>query len=193
MHNRHIMIDLETLSTENDAAIIAIGAVEFDLDNILQERLWLIDPRLASGRRDVSNLEWWSNQDPNTAWSMWSGSTRENIVAAELFNWMVPFHETHWVWAGPSTFDLSILKTWYRSQNMILSYNWRSASDLTTLSRLADELGIDYSNEKFEGFVPHNALSDCIKQARRTQIILRKLQARKEALEASQYRDIERA
>lgn len=176
------MIDIETLSTENDAAIIAIGAVEFDLDNILQERIWTIDPRLASGRRDVSTLEWWQKQiedNPDLAWRCWSGSSRENIVAAELFNWfnaLKPYGtDPHWVWAGPNTFDLAILKTWYHSQNMILPWDWRAGRDLTTLSRLADQLGIDYSGEKFEGFEAHNPLSDCIKQARRCQIILHQL------------------
>lgn len=184
MHNKHVMIDIETLSTENDAAIIAIGAVEFDLDRILQERLWLINPQLASGRRDISTLEWWATQNRETATKVWSGFERENVVAAELFNWMVPFHnadygraEGHWIWAGPSTFDLSILKTWYLSQNMILPWNWRNERDLTTLSRIANQLGIDYSGEKFDGFEAHNPLSDCIKQARRCQIILKRFAA----------------
>lgn len=185
MHSKHVMIDIETLSTENDAAIIAIGAVEFNLDSILDEKIWLIDPRLATGRRDVSTLEWWEGQikdNPDLAWRVWSGTERENIVAAELFNWMVPFGgpfpDVHWVWAGPSTFDLNILKTWYRSQNMILPWNFRQERDLTTISRLADQLGIDYSGEKFDGFEAHNPVSDCIKQARRCQIILRELNRR---------------
>ncbi len=185
MHNKHVMIDIETLSTENDAAIIAIGAVEFNLDDILQERVWLIDPMLTSGRRDVSTLEWWEKQreeNPTMAGYVWSGSTRENVAAAELFNWMVPFRAPiedpksgHWIWAGPNTFDLSILKTWYKTQNMILPWDWRMGRDLTTFSRIANELGIDYSGEAFEGFEAHNPLSDCIKQAHRTQIILRHL------------------
>lgn len=177
MHNKHVMIDIETLSTENDAAIIAIGAVEFDLDNILQEKLWLINPKLATGRRDISTLEWWESQPHETFAMVWSGFERENVVAAELFNWMVPFRDAgHWVWAGPNTFDLAILKTWYKAQNMILPWNWPMGRDLTTLSRIANELGIDYSGEAFEGFEAHNPLSDCIKQARRCQIILKALQ-----------------
>lgn len=185
MHTKHVMIDIETLSTENDAAIIAIGAVEFDLDSILQQKLWLINPQLASGRRDVSTLEWWAKQrgDNPDLGEIWGGILYENVVAGELFNWLTPFkvyrndqpRSAHWVWAGPSTFDLSILKTWYRSQGMLLPWNFRQERDLTTLSRLADELGIDYSGEAFEGFEAHNPLSDCIKQARRCQIILKAL------------------
>lgn len=192
MHNKHVMIDIETLSTENDAAIIAIGAVEFDLDTILQHKLWLINPALASGRRDVSTLEWWEKQltDNPKLLNLWHGPHRENVVAAELYNWMVPFRciedplMGHWVWAGPNTFDLSILKTWYKAQNMILPWDWRAGRDLTTLSRLADQLGIDYSGEKFEGFEAHNPLSDCIKQARRCQIILKALSGRNAVYES---------
>lgn len=185
MHNEHVMIDIETLSTENDAAIIAIGAVEFDLDRILQKRVWLINPRLASGRRDVSTLEWWAGQPQTTFETVWGGFERENVIAAELFNWMVPLREKHWIWAGPSTFDLSILKTWYRNQGMILPWDWRAGRDLTTLSRLADQLEIDYSGEEFDGFIAHNPLSDCEKQARRCQIILKHLRDMKIGYDSS--------
>lgn len=182
------MIDIETLSTENDAAIIAIGAVEFDLDEILQQQMWLIAPDMASGRRDNSTLTWWNNQwkeDPVMAQKVWNGTARESDVAAELFNWMVPFREAgHWIWAGPNTFDLAILKTWYKAQNMILPWNWSAGRDLSTLSRIADELGIDYSGEAFEGFQAHNPVSDCIKQARRCQIILKALNGRNQVYES---------
>jgi len=193
MHNKHVMIDLETLSTENDAAIIAIGAVEFDLDNIRQQKIWLIDPRFASGRRDTSTLDWWNEQitkSPDLAWQVWSGTARETQVSGEILRWMASFAPEadggHWVWAGPNTFDLSILKTWYRDQGLSLPWDWRMGRDLTTLSRLADQLGIDYSGEKFEGFEAHNPLSDCIRQARRCQIILRNLRGMKTYLDGHQ-------
>lgn len=181
MHNKHIMLDIETLSTQNDAAIIAIGAVEFDLEEILQEKIWLINPQLASGRRDISTLEWWASQNRLTTAKVWDGFERENVVAGELFNWMTQFRDDsevskdngHWIWAGPNTFDLTILKSWYTAQNMILPFDWRAGRDLTTLSRVADQLGIDYSGEWFDGFEAHNPISDCIKQARRCQIILK--------------------
>lgn len=184
MHDRHVMIDIETLSTENDAAIVAIGAVEFDLDRILQQKMWKIDPRFASGRRSPSTLSWWSSQllENPTLRSVWEGVQEENIIAGELFNWMVPFWAKpgdiagHWIWAGPNTFDLSILKTWYQSQSMILPWDWRAGRDLTTLCRVADQLGIDYKQVDDPGTEePHNPLSDCIHQARRCQYILKQL------------------
>jgi hypothetical protein len=176
MHTKHVMIDIETLSTETDAAIIAVGAVEFDLEQILQERLWLLDPRLTPGRRDHSTLRWWQEQNAETAQRMWAGNVTPWDFAQDFTEWTFPFRDDHWVWAGPSTFDLSILETFFR-QHIGLDYplNWRNHRDLTTISRVAEQLGIDYSGEAFPGFIPHDALSDAIKQARRTQIILRQL------------------
>lgn len=175
MHAEHVMIDLETLSTENDAAIIGIGVVEFNLERILKERRWLIDPRLASGRREDSTLTWWKEQKGSTVADVWSGRDRETLVFLELAQFLDPLFETHWIWAGPSTFDLSILKTRYRSAGITYPINWRNERDLTTLSRVAQELKIDYSGEAFDDFVAHDPLSDSIKQARRTQIILKAL------------------
>lgn len=35
----HVMIDLETMGTSNTAAIVAIGAVAFDIDGIKSKRV----------------------------------------------------------------------------------------------------------------------------------------------------------
>jgi DNA polymerase III epsilon subunit-like protein len=174
MHNQHVMIDLETLSTENDAAIIAIGAVEFDLDRILQERLWRLDPQLTPGRRDLSTIVWWGQQDRAVREFVFGGTLFFEDVLKSLADWILPMWDTHWVWAGPSTFDLSILKTRYQDAGLTNPINWRKHRDLTTLRAVSDELAIS-SEIPTEGFRAHDPLHDSIKQARRTQVILKSL------------------
>lgn len=173
MHDKHIMIDLETLSTENDAAIIAIGVVEFDLERVWDERLWLIDPVLSTGRRDTATIKWWHEQNPEVRLAMFSGVQSDYEALRDLWSHLNQFWENHWIWAGPSTFDLAILKTRYQELGINYPINWRNQRDLTTLSRVAEQLGIDMSGDTFKGFVEHNPVSDSIKQARRAQIILK--------------------
>lgn len=173
MHNNHIMIDIETLSTENNAAVIAIGVVRFDLDVIGPERLFLINPSHASGSRDPNTLMWWDSQPHDLRQFIWSGYRCEEPILQELADFVRPEFEDAWVWAKPAQFDIGILQTRYREASIKYPFNWRNIRDLSTLASLAKNLGIDYSAAEFEGFRAHNPLDDSIKQARQVQIILK--------------------
>lgn len=176
MHNLHIMIDIETLSTRSDAAIFAIGAVEFTLDRITREARWLIDPTTAVGYRDDSTLDWWADQVASEPLlkSLFKGLKRSSAVANELAEWIMPAFDAHWVWAGPSTFDLTILKTWYRTLGIAYPINWQNERDMSTLARVADQLGIEYKSAA-TALIEHDPLDDCIEQAHRTRTILNHL------------------
>lgn len=173
MHDKHIMIDLETLSVQSDAAIIAIGVVEFSLDKILVEKLWRISPMLASGRRDDPTLTWWEEQKSELKCEIFGGTDRETTVLLQFARFMENYSESHWIWAGPSTFDLAILKNRYREIGIEYPINWYNERDQSTLSSMAKHLKIDYSGAEFGGRQPHNPLHDSIFQAHKVQIILK--------------------
>ena len=74
----HIQVDIETLATTNNAAVIAVGMCAFTLNDILESQLLLIDPRLAIGHRDPKTLAWWNEQD---------ASIREHMFSGQLEPW----------------------------------------------------------------------------------------------------------
>ena len=63
-----VMIDIETLSTKNNAAILSIGAVKFNIKSgVIDTYYQNIDASTAKKfNRDIdkSTLEWWSKQNP---------------------------------------------------------------------------------------------------------------------------------
>jgi hypothetical protein len=178
MHSNHIMIDIETMSTESDAAIISICALEFGvtLGDIGQSLTTRLDPKFTPGRRSPDTLKWWMEQDPGVRRQEWSGTATAE-EAADLLDFFVKSRPHHWVWASPSTFDLSILKTFYRSHlRREYPINWRRERDLSTLNYIAKELGIDLEPAKnFRDRQAHDPWSDCVEQAREVQLIFKTL------------------
>ena len=62
---KHIMLDLETMGKTDNAAITAVGAVYFDLNNILSRFDILVDLNTSTGigmEMDVDTVLWWSKQ-----------------------------------------------------------------------------------------------------------------------------------
>jgi hypothetical protein len=67
----HIMIDLETLGTTSDAAILSIGAVRFELETGLEnvQPFYQVVSLESQPNRVLSRdtLTWWMQQDPKAA------------------------------------------------------------------------------------------------------------------------------
>ena len=64
----HLMIDLETLATTPDAAILTIGACKFDprsndIDATFYERIQLDTQENYDRTINEDTLAWWSKQD----------------------------------------------------------------------------------------------------------------------------------
>ena len=64
----HLMIDLETLATTPDAAILTIGACKFDprsndIDATFYERIQLDSQENYDRTINEDTLAWWSKQD----------------------------------------------------------------------------------------------------------------------------------
>lgn len=158
---KHTMLDLETMGASSGAAIMSIGAVEFDLETTTLGREFYVNVDLASClklglRVDASTLMWWLEQDEAARKSLLDH--RENIyVALTLFKkWLDP--ETT-LWANGASFDFPILNEAYRLEGMEKPWNFRNERDARTIYRL--------NNIKVENLgTHHNALDDAKAQAR---------------------------
>lgn len=174
MHDRHIMIDIETLSTRCDAAIIAIGLCEFDLERFYIGRCWNLDVKLVQGHRDPETLEWWGKQNPGVRNQVFGGCCAPETFAHDLRVFFEARFETHWVWAGPSTFDLTILKQFFVNLGQTYPINWRMERDQTTLNELCTQLGIENTVTRAEETL-HSPLDDALYQASKVQAYFKRL------------------
>jgi exodeoxyribonuclease VIII len=149
------MIDLETLSTRPDAAILQIGIVAFDLYGIKDSKQWNVE---AEGRVDRPTLHWWKEQiaagvDPPGLGPMPLKLALEDIVV------MMKPDEAMQVWANPSTFDIVILGEAFHRCGMSPPWNHRQVRDLRTLRMLYPDV------PRPKPDLPHVAVYDAMAQA----------------------------
>ena len=167
------MVDIETLSSQPDAAVIAIGLCLFDDKEILDSTEILIDPRFTPGHRNQDTLRWWNEQDPEVFRKMMSGTmmpwTAIEYMSSILQDWGVKT-----MWANPPTFDISILRHLYGIYDEEFPIHFSKERDFRTMKTFAREMNIDYSAPYAERSA-HDAESDAIAQAKALQIILRDL------------------
>lgn len=123
---KNIMLDLETMGTDPNSAIVAIGAVAFNLNEPIDSddfyrKVTLRSSMQNKGVIDPSTILWWMNQ---------SQSAREEIVTADVDILEALQDFTTWVddlrvmyggiqiWGNGSDFDNVILASAYRNANM---------------------------------------------------------------------------
>lgn len=116
---QHIVLDLETLSTAPNAAVISIGAVALDgYGTCVSEFHVAIDGHGQPGRDiDTKTLAWWANQSPEAqAASLHATDYVSATHAMGQFSGWVYTHadpNTVKVWGNGSSFDCTILASLY--------------------------------------------------------------------------------
>ena len=156
------MVDIETLATTPNAAIVSIGVAWFD-EGGLDARNFYIELNWGMQNRYIcpKTLEWWRDEMHGEIPSGKIG-IREGLgrLGAEL-------QPAETIWAKPASFELPILEDAYRQFGMQVPWNPRKWRCAYTLSKL----GVPWSAEP--GPVPfdivslrkHNALYDATVQA----------------------------
>lgn len=134
----HIMVDLETLSTRTNAAIIAIGAVKFDVERRVYDKFYRAvalpcDLRLEDLLLDVDDdwdgfhvsadtVLWWTKQD-KAARAVFTDPAAVPVQEALLMfaNWATrnAAAKTIKLWGNGAAFDNAILSTAYDLCRMI--------------------------------------------------------------------------
>ena len=163
----HVMIDLETLSTETNAVIIALGAVKFDPEaEGIQSGFYLrIDadgqPQIFDRHMDPKTVMWWMSASQDDARKALLSTDAIDLPSAlsgfdEWFGL-----ESMPVWGNGATFDNMILRSAYGAIGSEAPWNFRHDRCFRTFKALADVEGPPMA----EG-VEHNALDDAIHQAR---------------------------
>ncbi len=153
------MIDLETMGTSHDAAIIQIGACYFnretgEIGNTFFSNVDL-NSELESGFEvDGSTIMWWLGQSEEARKSLFSQPIGTNTTILHFLSLFLDGAANIW---SHATFDFVILTNHYKKLDMKPTFHYRTARDLRTLVDLANITSKKYPREG----VHHNALDDC--------------------------------
>ena len=164
--NTDIMIDLETLATSPDAAILTIGAVKFDpfgkdIEEPAMDSFYVrvdLDSCDEIGLATSDDtIAWWANQSKEAQEEAFGTDNRLHI--REAFDKLYKFcWGAKRVWSNGAGFDIVICDHVYKKLNKASPWNFWQARDVRT----AFDLGID---PKRPTVTAHHALQDAYNQA----------------------------
>lgn len=174
----HVMIDIETMGTGTDAAIVAIGAVLFDpeteqLGDTFYAKVDLADAVKCGGKIDADTVLWWLKQGEEARNEITSGA-RGSIDSAldGLSDFIVDNTptEARQVWANGASFDLPILTSAF-ARTYFAPAPWKFWQE--RCYRTLKNLRPDIKAVAPAGNVKHNALDDAKAQALHAIALLR--------------------
>jgi hypothetical protein len=163
----HAMLDLETLSTRNDACILSIGVAIFNDTEVIDSEGWAIHSKFWHGHVDMDTLAWWLHPDRDAARDFsFQGKLEDFTVAFQLKTFLAR-HNVVEYWANSPQFDVVILQSWWKRLKDVGEFpiHYRMPRDMRTLVAEAERLGHD--PKSFAGtYVAHNPVDDAVSQAR---------------------------
>jgi hypothetical protein len=176
------MIDIETLGTRSNAAILSIGAVKFNIISEFVEDCGEnafhahINPDSCFEKGltyDQPTLDWWKEQDKKAQDKI----AKECINGLDIKYVLQKFSE--WlsknnldntqVWGNGSSFDISILESAFRACNLSIPWKYYNIRDVRTIAWLAMKRKDLDKIERHKATLEHDALSDAIAQCKDVQ------------------------
>jgi exodeoxyribonuclease VIII len=177
---QHLMIDLETLATTNDANVLTMGAIKFDPHEDYSKWQWLEFPETQTFYRrvepesgsqlgltiDEDTLSWWSQQSDEVKEEAFSEEERYPIdqVMKDFYKFALP---CKYVWAQGVAFDTVICENIFKKLNRGAPWMFYNLRDTRTIFDLADA--------EMPKSLHHHALFDCWRQIIGVQNVYRKL------------------
>jgi hypothetical protein len=161
LEGTHVMVDLETLGTDYNAVIIALGAAQFTVNGISSTFYRRIDAQscVAAGLTiDVSTVEWWMQQSDAARQIFTQKGDKLAHVLQDFSNW---FPKEACLWGNGATFDNVILNSAYKAVSLQKPWPYWGDQCYRTIKAHHKHVPAD----AFNG-VKHNALDDAIHQAR---------------------------
>ena len=136
---QHFVIDVETLSTKSDAAIIAIGAVPFQLGDDIQGPAFYKNVRASFGRMDYDTILWWMQQGSEGRARLIPDAVTESTALLQLTCYLNAWEGEkgrRYIWCYGAAFDAPILEAAYERHSMPTPWLCRNVRCLRTLRDL---------------------------------------------------------
>jgi hypothetical protein len=173
---KHCMLDLETMGNGPQAAIVAIGAVQFDLaEGMLGDefycRVKLRSAVQQGGRMDPDTVLWWLKQSDAARRELTEPTTEHGgeqfflMDALEFFRGWMREHHLEFVWGNGSDFDNTILSGAYARAEITRPWPYYGNRCYRTLKGLRPDCKPERDG------TAHNALDDARTQARHAVVL----------------------
>lgn len=188
---KHIMVDIETLSTAVNAAVLSIGAVEFDPMSGKIEREFYHELDLseqANRHIDVNTMQWWIKQclvnTDNIAFLTKANARKEHVMFSlvRLGSFIVGNDNNYAeraegydkiaLWACDPDFDIAILADLYKEHNLSTPWKYSEPKSVRTVRMLTQIACMEIPHQEAD----HNALDECIRQAKEVSYFIANLQ-----------------
>lgn len=160
----HLMLDLETLSTENNAVITQIGWCLFDPTNVViggnASGCFWPDPaqQILNGRNvSYSTIQWWMKQD-DAARAKFEQKSDNPFRVAGSFNVAFDWANIYGVWGHGATFDPVLLADFLKRYGVPTPWKYNQVRDTRTLFWLLP-------TEMEKARIKHSAQDDAVAQA----------------------------
>ena len=168
------MLDLETMSTKPNAAILSIGAVEFDLrEKILRNEFYTrvsLESNMKMKRSiDANTVMWWMTQDDEARLELCKPAPRLVNVLVAFMDFLKNaglVDRCFCVWGNGADFDNVILASAYSDCNYEVPWYYGNNRCFRTVKALYPYINYE------KPLVAHNALEDAKAQARHVLKIL---------------------
>jgi hypothetical protein len=159
------MIDIETLSSDDNAAVISIGACMFNMRGETGDEFLIavdIEDAMRHGKASGDTIGWWMRQDESAWGHLFSGSPVTSEYAVEAFTLWLQLRKPEFVWAKPPQFDIVILRNLFKRHMFKWPCHYRSERDLRTLMAVYNGT----YPEAITNDAKHDPLADAVHQAR---------------------------
>lgn len=182
---KHVMIDIETMASSTDAAVLSIGLCEFDpasgtITERAQEYRCTFEAMEKLGRRFAPDtMEWWLKQGKAAQTRLLEAprfSDARALVAATnefLYNTAARAGDLA-LWAKDPTFDIMIMRSLCSDLDMTWHGKFYREYSVRTMLMIAQANGWD-DILAMSADVEHGALSDAIHQAEQVMAVMQRM------------------
>lgn len=181
-----VMLDIETLSTQNDACVISFGVARFDESQVLASDGWALDmggpkhPPKVFGHIDPSTVKWWMQQSQLAQEFSFKGVVDPHMAAQAFADFCRGADE---IWANDPEFDCVILRKWWSTLKPTVGpfpMHYRTSRSFRTIMTEAKAAGVSVDEAWKTDFVAHNPIEDAVAQARAVILARKGLRAGRE-------------
>lgn len=160
LEDNHISIDIETLGTQPNSMVLAVGFAVFSENGVIESGQLNLDRNDQAGRHiNPNTIYWWMQQSDEARASTFTDDCLPVLSALYQLRDVWVLHRVQWAWGLSAAFDLGILEDLHRDVKLSTPWNHRQAMCLRTLSKLRPNISRPVPG------VAHSAESDAIAQA----------------------------
>lgn len=160
------MIDIETLSTKNNALILTIGAIKFNreknkpFDELDKFYVRINQKSCLKLGMDVNidTVNWWNKQSKEARYEVFENTDRIDIKDA-LLKLKEFIKDSKYIWANSPNFDCVILENAFNICQIEIPWKFWNLRDCRTT--------YDLGNTNLKSIISsteHNSLKDCYNQ-----------------------------